>query len=146
VQAAGRFARQRDRPFVHEVRVEARFNLPCCFRIGEHRRATSLSFDAAYAPGASAAIGATLNNTSDIEHQDCQTGTAFGISVRLMRRPASLEGAGFGPRASGARKKRIEALSPDPFSLPSSCFFPDPDSRIPKPIFTGHFDTDQGRW
>ena len=85
VQAAGRFARQRDRPFVHEVRVEARFNLPCCFRIGEHRRATSLSFDAAYAPGASAAIGATLNNTSDIETRGCQTAGRPRIRGGLMR-------------------------------------------------------------
>jgi len=53
-----------------------------------------------------------------------------------MRRPAALDGAGFGPRASGFRKKeRIEALSPDPFFafqsfLPESGFL-NPESLLP---------------
>ncbi|MGE5855913.1 MAG: hypothetical protein ACM34C_05045, partial [Syntrophaceae bacterium] len=38
----------------------------------------------AYASGASAAIGAILNNTSDIETRDCHTITASAISARLM--------------------------------------------------------------
>jgi hypothetical protein len=87
-------------------------------------------------PGLYAAIGAALKLPSDSGIQDCQTEPAADIRVSLMRRPAAPDGAGSRPRASGFRKKeRIEVLSPDPYSLLSGLYFPNPDSEIPNPLF-----------
>jgi hypothetical protein len=135
--------------------MEARFNLPCCFRIGEHRRATSLSFDAVYAPGASAAIGAILNNTSDIEHKGCQTGTAFGISVRLMPKKIFLFAAWSASRGGPVRKEPDMVAHPDgmrprsPFAKggeKGDLLFRDRVPFFDKEGREGFYDTDQGRW